>query len=109
MALGTITVTSQQITSSSAPLTVALLSFAGDATTSAGGVAGIKAAVQAKLKRQVQIIAVLPAGACGGYELRYDVANDKLMFYQSAGSAAAFAEKTGNLSAVTFKVNVLCY
>jgi len=114
MALGTITVTSQTVKAASAPIQAVLLSFPGDGAYPTGGTTGFRALVRAALARQVNIIGVFMADKCGGYIPLYDVANDTLMVLQgdyseSADGPLVEVAATGDLSATTFKVNVLCY
>jgi hypothetical protein len=104
MALGTITVKKRGGDISSAPLRADKISFAGDSTYPAGGTAGIKALVSAKLGINVDVIDVIGFG--GQYVLKYDDTNDKLQVFD--GGSATWAEATpGDLSAVAFQALVI--
>jgi hypothetical protein len=105
MALGTITVTNQEKKSASAPLDLILISFPGDGDYRTGGTL-FKALLQAKLGRAVEIAFVVLSGLCG-YDVIYDVANDKLICVVS--TTGVEAADHANLSGVTFKLTCACY
>lgn len=110
MALGTITVGTKAGVAASAPLFAELISFAGDGAYGAGGTAGFKALVEAKVGGSREILAVIGQD-CGGYVPVYDKANDKLKVYEGDYDPAAVGplkeNATADLSAVTFNVLVI--
>jgi len=104
MALQTGTLVADQRKSASAPLGVARISFGGDDSyPNPGGTATFQAYVRALLSRDVSVISVSKAAACGVYTPIYDAANDKLYVEDAAG--AQVANET-DLSATTFILNV---
>ena len=107
MALGTITVTSDQRKQASAPLGCALLSFLGDSTYTAGGTLTFQALVRTAMAKDVTVLAVVLAGASGyAYTPVYDVATDTLVLKE--GTAGADAQvANGDYSGTTFVVLVL--
>lgn len=110
MALGALTLTAADKNTSVQNVFVDEISLVGPASYTTGGDSGLKAALQAKTNDQRTPKAVIPIGPNGGYEVRYDLANDKLLVYTSNGAApAALTEftSTGNLSGTTFKLLVL--
>lgn len=94
------------------PVIAHQISFAGDGAYPGGGTPGFQALVRAALdKGNLEVLAVFPHGACGGYVPRYDKANDKLMVYEGNYDAAdgpLQESSTANLSGVTFHLTVLC-
>lgn len=95
----------------SAPTFADRISFTGDAAYPTGGTAGFKALFQAKAKDQRAPIAVIVED-CGGYQVTYDVANDKLKVWYGDNNNAADGPlievpNTTDLSATTFKLVVI--
>jgi hypothetical protein len=106
MSLGTPTLSAQLKKSASAPLDVFSITFAGDSSYPTGGTASFNAYVQALLKREVKVAAVLKAASTGVYTPIYDLANDTLYVEDKDGVEVTNAT---NLSATTFKLTILAY
>lgn len=81
MALGTVTL-GKSGSVSSAPTYLIKLTVGGLGTYATGGVTGLKAAVEAKLDRSIDIVHV--QGRSGVYTVEYDSANDLLLAYDDA-------------------------
>lgn len=110
MAIGAMTKNSGQSAGSHpGPLFVDTISFTGDAAYATGGT-DILTPFQALVGSSRDIVAVMPAGDCGGFVPIFDTATGKLKVFTSNGAApAALAEFTnaGDLSATTFDLLVL--
>lgn len=106
MALGTGTLQAAAGGAPSAPLTVDVISFPGDAAYPAGGTAGFQAYVRALLGGQAKtLLAVIDVGKLAGHYAVYDHEGDKLqVFVRTTGVEAAPA---ANLSASTFRLAVV--
>jgi len=95
--------------SSPGPLFVDTISFEGDDAYATGGT-DIETPFKALVGATREILAVVPAGPCGGYVPRFNKADGKLLVYTSNGAApAALAEFTnaGDLSGTTFVLLVI--
>lgn len=104
MALGTITKVAE-IGRSGGPVSLALISFAGDGAYPTGGTAAFAAAVAAKLPATgMEILAVVQQNN-SDHLCRYDKTNDKLVV-QLVSTGAEVANTT-NLSGVTFELLVI--
>lgn len=104
MALGVLTLTSNEIAKPSATLYVDEISFAGDSAYPTNGTAGFQALFQALVKCGRTVIAVIDITGAADY-LVYDTANDKLKaFVRSTGLEVGNGVDT---SGITFKVAVL--
>lgn len=110
MAIGAITVLEKS--HAGGPLRADLISFAADGSYPTGGTAAFEASVRAALDvGAVDVLGVCPQD-CGGYQVVYDRANDKLKVYQGDNDNASDAPgvqvpNTTNLAAVTFVLLVL--
>lgn len=111
MALGTMTA-GVGVGQDGGPVIAHQISMAGDGAYPGGGTPGFQALVRAALdKGALEILAVMPHGACGGYVPVYDKANDKLMMFEANSDAAdgpLQESTTANMSAVTLHLTVLC-
>jgi hypothetical protein len=108
MAIGAITVDASPVINSGQTRFTDFITFAGDGAYPTGGSA-IAAAIKAKIGANRDILDVREAGLCGGFVVRWDYANQKLIVLSSNGAApAALAEFTnaGNLSGTTFKLRI---
>lgn len=81
MALGTVTL-GKSGSVSSAPTYLIKVSIAGLGTYATGGVTGLKAAVETKMERSIDIVHV--QGRSGIYTVVYDSANDLLLAYDDS-------------------------
>lgn len=82
MSFGTISKKEEGGVMPSAPVFCHRIQFDGDTAYPDGGTPGFKALVQAAIGVPgADILSVVKAGPCGGYEPVYDHANDKLMFF----------------------------
>lgn len=110
MAIGTPT-SGDKVGQDMNPLCAAAVSFAGDGAYPGGGTPGFQASMrEAVAKGAIEVMAVVPIGACGGYVPVYDRANDKLMVFEANSDAAdgpLQESTTANLSGITFKLLVL--
>lgn len=108
MALGTATHDSR-VSSSPGPVTIDVLTFAGDDNYQTGGTANFEAYVRSALGLgNVDLLGVVPLD-CAGHVPVYDKANDTLKVYLGGGASTALAE-VGNgsdLSGTTFNVLVI--
>lgn len=94
------------------PLFFDHIQFLGDDDYPAGGTVGFSDLVATALAKEgVEVVGILKAGACGGYEPIYDKANDKLLMYIDNNSGANGPEievtATTNLDSVTIDLVVL--
>lgn len=112
MAIGAITLAEKA--GDHGPVFHDVISFAGDGAYPTGGTAAFLAAFQAKVpgKGARDILAIVKAGPCGGYEPVWDNANAKLMVYFADANNAADAPSVEvpnatDLSGVTFRVLVI--
>lgn len=108
--IGALTVTDKSIDGSNKTLYVDEISLVGDSSYPTGGMTGVQAALQAVVKDQRAILAVVNTGANGGYITQWDFANSKLQLFTAGGSAGtALAELANatNVSGTTFKLMVL--
>lgn len=104
MALGAATVTNQP---KAKTLQVRSISFAGDGAYPGGGTAAFQAYCRTALGEDIDLLAVLPKGPCGGYVPLYDAANDKLLMFESdnGGADGPLQESTtANMSGVTMSL-----
>ena len=109
MAIGTLTVTSQDIEGPNATHFVDEITLVGDSSYPTGGMTGVQAALRAATKDQRQIVDVRPRGPNGGYDLVWDGDNGKLIAFTVGGSAGAVKAELANatnLSGTTFKLLV---
>lgn len=105
MALGAITVNAT--IDGSKPVFFDDISFAGDGAYVAGGTP-FKALLRAKTVDQREPRALIPIGACGGYTIKYDFANDKLQIFRTDQVDDPEEEvPNGNYSSTTFRVLVI--
>lgn len=109
MALGAMTVAAG-VGQEGGPISLELISFAGDGTYSAGGTTGFEALVRAAVgKGNLDVLAVIGQD-CGGYVPVYLRATDALKVYEQTDTATSplIETATANLSGTTFNVIVLC-
>lgn len=106
MALGTLT-KANATKGSIGPYFSDRVTIAGDGAYPTGGSTGLQTKLRALFKDQRTIIGVAVVSA-PGYTAQYNAADDKLLVYRSAGSAAAFQEvpNATDLSGVTFDLLV---
>lgn len=105
MALGTATASQAGGRSASRPSTIDRLSFLGDDSTPAGGTLAFEAYVQAALGRSVEVLAAHGYGKTGANITHFAIylaGTDALQVFPIAGGA----EATGDLSAVTFELDI---
>lgn len=110
MAIGTVTAGTRYTVPNNI-LELVKVTFVGDTSYPAGGLAtfsqltGIYNALRGKALQ-----GIVQVGACGGYIVWYDHANDKLLIYEANSDAAdgpLQATTTSNLSGVTFELLLL--
>lgn len=108
MAIGAITA-GNAVGQEGGPISIELLSFAGDGAYGAGGTIDFTALVIAALgKGNVEILAIIGQD-CGGYVPVFDKAADKLKVYEQTNVATSplIETVTANLSGTTFNVLVI--
>ena len=109
MAIGTITLQEGGGGQTLQPIFFDHIRFLGDETYGAGGTEDFASLVAAALgKTGVNIIGVVKAGPCGGYEVFYNNEDDKLVLYVYPDAAGVATENsTVDLSGVTMDLVVL--
>lgn len=109
MAIGTITspAAGEGGASASTPVRMVSLSFAGDGAYATGGTADFEDSLKAHLGENATLLAVIENGGNGGYVVKYDRANDKLMVFESdidSDQPLKEVDNAANLSGTTFKI-----
>lgn len=93
------------------PLFFDQIQMDGDSTYTAGGSLTFSETVAAALKKTgIELVGIMKAGPCGGYELIYDKAADALLMYYGDYDAAdgpAIQVPDGDYNAVTLDLVVL--
>ena len=109
MTLGTISLVEAGGGQSLQPIFFDSISMLGDDDYPAGGTPDFSALVAAALSKEgVEVVEVVKAGPCGGYEVVYDKSADKLMMFVYPDTAGVATENTTtDLSGVTMELVVL--
>lgn len=99
----------QGMQSSSRPMFFYKVPVTLDASYPTGGYTSFSSSLAAKIGLGKSIVAILPAGNCGGYVPSWDATNDTLQIYWGAAGQGANTEVTNatDLSAVTVQLLVL--
>lgn len=112
MSLQTITVALAGGGQTLQPIFFDSISFGGDDDYPAGGTPNFSEVVAAALgKTGIEVIGVMKAGPCGGYEVVYDKSADKLQVYEydydAVADGQAVENGTADISGTTFELVVL--
>lgn len=111
MALGAVALVTSNIKNAGEAVFVEEITVVGDGSYPTGGSAGLPALVKTALGgRDVAILQVNRAGACGGFTPVWVPSTQKLMVRRTAAINAADEEvpNATNLSGTTFQLQVLC-